>query len=90
MRVCACMRPCVRASVRLCVCVCVCVRACLCACVHVCLTCCVYPCHCLCIVPQKVHIYLDYAADESYTPNKISVLGGSYFHDLQVSSDSGT
>ena len=53
--------------------------------------CCVYPCHSLCIVPQKVHIYLDYAADESYTPNKISVLGGSYFHDLQVSNDdSGT
>ena len=81
----------------MCVCVHACVHVCVHACVHVvvlcivCLMCCVYPCHSLCIVPQKVHIYLDYTADESYTPNKISVLGGSYFHDLQVSNDdSGT
>ena len=81
---CVCVHACVHVCVRPCV------RTCLCVCMRVCLMCCVYPCHCLCIVPQKVHIYLDYAADESYTPNKISVLGGSYFHDLQVSSDSGT
>lgn len=39
------------------------------------------------IVQQKVHIYLDYTADESYTPSKVSVLAGSYYHDLQVSTD---
>lgn len=31
---------------------------------------------------QDVCVYTDYKADESYTPNRISVRAGSQFHDL--------
>ncbi|EDO38558.1 predicted protein [Nematostella vectensis] len=31
---------------------------------------------------QKISIYADYKADESYTPSKISVRAGNSFHDL--------
>lgn len=51
---------------------------------------CIYTIHdTVCVVSQKVLVYLDFAADESYTPSKISVLAGSYYHDLQVSTNSG-
>ena len=33
---------------------------------------------------KEVAIYLEYKQDESYTPSKISVRAGTYFHDLQV------
>ncbi|XP_002739417.1 anaphase-promoting complex subunit 10-like [Saccoglossus kowalevskii] len=32
---------------------------------------------------NRLCIYADYKADESYTPNKISVRIGNHFHDLQ-------
>jgi len=31
---------------------------------------------------QDICIYADYKADESYTPNKISLRAGNHFHDL--------
>ena len=78
--VCVCCGVCV-----LCLCtLCVLFKLCVCT-VYVCI--CIYSCmhDSDCIVLQKVHINLDYSADESYTPSKIAVLAGSYYHDLQVS-----
>jgi anaphase-promoting complex subunit 10 len=32
---------------------------------------------------KSIKVYLNYNTDESYTPNKIAVKAGTYFHDLQ-------
>lgn len=33
---------------------------------------------------QEVRLYLDYKADESYTPSRLSIRAGSAYHDLKV------
>jgi hypothetical protein len=38
----------------------------------------------MCVYLQEVRLYLDYKADESYTPSKLSIRAGSAYHDLKV------
>jgi hypothetical protein len=39
---------------------------------------------CVCVGVQEVRLYLDYKADESYTPSRLSIRAGSAYHDLKV------